>query len=142
MQYYLIPIECLRFEDEERLMQKYLKNMFPDIYRIFKLKGYKMDDLILKLLEKEHIPTHLLFEGKKGFLKKEMKLTESITQASITVPQFYTMPYEIDKSGALFYLRNLKEEQICAIAVSFYNFVHDKTTRYSKIIPFPLARVK
>lgn len=142
MKYYLIPVEYLHFEDEQRLMQKYLKNMYPHIYRFFKVKGYKIDESVLKLLQKEHIPTHFLFEGKKLFLQDKVQLVETITQASMTIPQFYAMSYEVKKEHAVFYLRNLTEEQICTIGVSFYNFIHDKTTRFSKIIPFPLARVK
>lgn len=36
MKYYLIPIEELRFEDDDKMMQIFLKNVFPTIYRKYK----------------------------------------------------------------------------------------------------------
>ena len=51
MKYYLIPIEELRFEDDDKMMQIFLKNVFPTIYRKYK-ENYAVNSLILKELEK------------------------------------------------------------------------------------------
>lgn len=136
MKYYLIPIEELRFEDDDKMMQIFLKNVFPTIYRKYK-ENYAVNSLILKELEKNNLPTHFLFQTNKHKRGKKTTVTEVITEIQFDFPNFYLLDKKVSKAQALFYLTNLTKEQMISIIQSLYHYVYDEETKVKKIIPFP-----
>lgn len=90
MKYYLIPIEELRFEDDDKMMQIFLKNVFPTIYRKYK-ENYAVSSLILKELKKNNLPTHFLFQTNKRKRGKRTTVTEVITEIQFDFPNFYLL---------------------------------------------------
>ena len=134
MKYYLIPITGLRYEDQDKVMQIFLKNIHPFIYQKYQ-KNYQINELILKELDKNNLPTHFLFQGKK--LKKKNKVKEIITDFEFTFPYFYLLNKQVSKLEALHYLTNLKPKQILSIINSLYQYVYNDETKVKKIIPFP-----
>ena len=136
MKYYLIPIEELRFEDDDKMMQIFLKNVFPTIYRKYK-ENYAVNSLILKELEKNNLPTHFLFQTNKRKRGKRTTVTEVITEIQFDFLNFYLLDKKVSKVQALFYLTNLTEEQMISIIQSLYHYVYDEETKVKKIISFP-----
>lgn len=134
MKYYLIPITELRYEDQDKVMQIFLKNIHPFIYQKYQ-KNYQINELILKELDKNNLPMHFLFQGKK--LKKKNKVKEIITDFEFTFPYFYLLNKQVSKLEALHYLTNLKPKQILSIINSLYQYVYNDETKVKKIIPFP-----
>lgn len=136
MKYYLIPIEELRYEDNDKVMQTFLKNIFPSIYQKYK-ETYTINSLVLQELEKNNLPTHFLFQANKQKLGKKITVTETITEINLQLPHFYLLDKEISKAQALFYLTNLTQDQIISIIQSLYYYIYDEKTKVKKIIPFP-----
>ncbi len=136
MKYYLIPIEELRFEDNDKIMQIFLKNVFPAIYQKYK-ENYTVNSLILKELKKNNLPTHFLFQTNKRNRGKRTTVTEVITEIQFDFPNFYLLDKKVSKAQALFYLTNLTKEQMTSIIQSLYHYVYDEETKVKKIIPFP-----
>lgn len=138
MNYYLIPIESLRTFNPQ--INNFLKTMYPQIYNLYK-RNYTVDKLVLGALRNKNLPTHVLFLSKQILPKKEIKVIEPITEIELKLPMFYCLAHKISRQKALFYLRNLSENEIESIAISFYKFINEKRETKSKIIMFPSKKL-
>lgn len=138
MKYYLVPIEELRTFDEN--VNNFLKIMYPKIYNLYRV-NCKIDKTILEILNKSNLPTHILFQSKQFFQKKQIKVIEPITEIELQFPLFYCLAHEVTRQQALFYLRNLNERQIESVAISFYKFIYEKKENKCKIIQFPIKKL-
>ena len=137
MKYYLVPIEEVRTFDKN--VNDFLKNMYPKIYNLYK-QNYTVDSFVAKALEKNNLPTHILFQSKQRLNSKQMKVVEPITEIELKFPLFYCLAHEVTRQRALFYLRNLSEQQIESVAISFYKFIYEKKEK-CKIIEFPIKKL-
>lgn len=68
MKYYLVPIEELRTFDEK--VNNFLKTMYPKIYSLYRV-NCKIDKTFLEILNKNNLPTHILFHSKQFIPKKK-----------------------------------------------------------------------
>ena len=137
MKYYLVPIEEVRTFDKN--VNDFLKIIYPKIYNLYK-RNYIVDCFVTKALEKNNLPTHILFQSKQKLNSKQMKVVEPITEIELKFPLFYCLAHEVTRQRALFYLRNLSEQQIESVAISFYKFIYERKEK-CKIIEFPLKKL-
>ncbi len=118
MKYYLVPIEEVRTFDKG--VNDFLKIMYPKIYNLYS-RGFTVDRFVTKALDNNNLPTHILFESKQKFNSKKIKVIEPITEIELKFPLFYCLAHEVTRQKALFYLRNLSEQQI---EVSLFHFIN------------------
>ena len=137
MKYYLVPIEEVRTFDKN--VNDFLKIMYPKIYNLYR-QNYTMDRFVAEALEKNNLPTHILFQSKQRLNSKQMKVVEPITEIELKFPLFYCLAHEVTRQRALFYLRNLSEQQIESVAISFYKFIYERKEK-CKIIQFPIKKL-
>lgn len=138
MKYYLIPIEQLRFEDNNKNIQIFLEKLYPSIYKLY-AKDYCTDELLLELLKKYNLPTHILFQAKKNSFGRMIIINEAITDIPLKLPKFYLIGKEINKLEAILYLKKLSKDQMITITATFPKYVYNNSC---KIIPFPVERIK
>ena len=137
MKYYLVPIEEVRTFDKG--VNDFLKDMYPKIYNLYS-KGFTVDRFVTKELDNNNLPTHILFQSKQKFNSKQIKVIEPITEIELKFPLFYCLAHEVSRQRALFHLRNLSEQQIESVAISFYKFIYNRKEK-CKIIEFPIKKL-
>lgn len=113
--------------------------MYPRIYNLYK-RNYEVDKFVLGSLNSNNLPTHILFHSKQFIPKKQIKVVEPITEIELQFPLFYCLAHEVTRQQALFHLRNLSEQQIESVAISFYKFIYERKEK-CKIIQFPIKKL-
>lgn len=128
MKYYLIPITEMRYEDSSFVMHKFLKEIYPNLYYLYK----KLDDCdecfkkiinveIEKTLLKNNLPTYFLFT-KKGLLNKQTK--EFFSGQEFLLPKYYLLDKEVEKSTFIYCLKSLNHKQILTSLTSFLKYIN------------------
>ena len=138
MKYYLIPIEQLKFKDEDKNTHIFLEKLYSNIYKLYS-KGYLADEVFLELLKTYNLPTHFLFQSKKNSFGKTLIINEAITDFTLKMSKFDLIGKEVNKLEAIAYLKKLTRKQMITITTVFPKYVYNDDL---KIIPFPIEKIK